>query len=75
MYVQIGFKTQLKYYLHSEAFSNSFLKQKFVLPVHFKNASILMLTMKALIGDCLTFLLSNFWGQQQSFVCFCMDRT
>lgn len=36
MYVQIGFKTQLKYHLHSEAFSNSFLKQKFVLLVHFK---------------------------------------
>lgn len=75
MYVQIGFKTQLEYHLHSEAFSNSFLKQKFVLLVCFKNASVLMLTVKALIGACLTFLLTNFRGQQQSFMCFCMERT
>ena len=65
MYVQIGFKTQLKYYLHSEAFSNSFLKKKFVLLVHLKNASILMLTVKALIMTVLLFCYQTFEGSNK----------
>lgn len=64
MYVQIGFKTQLKYYLHSEAFSNSFLK-KCVLLVHLKNASILMLTVKALIMTVLLFCCQTFEGSNK----------